>query len=159
MDGFAVKQLTPLQVKDAAIWREGRQHTPRLEIDHDWTFSTSYRGTVNRKFFDDAACLPVELLTNENIPILHFGNIVLWEDELHDNGGCEFSVKYRVTDVYWYVLAEYSLHVIGVGSRKIQTRYLHVFGEATILREFKCQDTSDSPMNICTTSRLVLTIP
>ena len=147
VDAFPVASLRPLQVKDAGTWRKSRGATPTLEISHDWTFSTSYQGTTAATFVDEEEIsenfMPYDLLRDEKIPILHFGQVAFWEDELHDNGGCEFSAKFRVTEIYFYVLAEYSLNLVGVADRKIQTRYFHVFGHSEIRRETKCLEASN----------------
>ena len=159
VDAFAVSSLAPLQVKDAETWRKSRAATPKLEISHDWTFSTSYQGTLSEQETRENveisdSFLPYELLRNEKIPIAHFGSVDFWEDELHDNGGCQFGAKFRVTDVYFYILAEYTLNLVGVASRKIQTRYFHVFGQTEVLRETKCMDGLD--VGFCKQTRIAI---
>ncbi|EEC45179.1 predicted protein, partial [Phaeodactylum tricornutum CCAP 1055/1] len=65
-----------------------------------------------------------ELLTDTSIPILFFDEIILFEDDLHDNGQVEFSVKLRVMPSCAYVLARLWLRVDNVVVRIRETRLL-----------------------------------
>ncbi len=156
VDAFPIATLAPLQVKDAETWRKSRTDTPKLEIAHDWTYSTSYQGTLTGTSKGAAVTenfMPYDLLKDEKIPIVHFGSVTFWEDELHDNGGCELCAKFRVTEIYFFVLFEYRLSLVGVAERKIQTRLFHVFGTNEILREVKCLE--DSDVVICQQTRIL----
>jgi len=60
----------------------------------DWTFSTDYRGTIS----DGAVItpsekpIPIDELRRPD-PIVMFGEIILFEDELHDHGVSILSAK------------------------------------------------------------------
>ena len=137
---FPVTRLRQLKVKNSQAWKAAAVDSNLLsepaEVAHDWTFSTSYFGTLNggRRVSEDeqggtdrppttSKFLPLPLISDHTLPILLMDEIPLWEDELHDNGHSEFVVRVRVTDKYWYVLTQFKLRVDGVAEREIACRY------------------------------------
>jgi len=116
------------------------------QAGYDWTFSTGYKGTTI-----DTCGLWVE--TSEKIdmeklkrpdPILFYQDIVLYEDELADNGQSMISVKVRVMPSSFYVLLRYWLRVDNVVLRAYDSRFYHEFNTNYILREFQHRE---SPFN------------
>eukprot|EP00897_Mesotaenium_endlicherianum_P000722 jgi/Mesen1/10650/ME000009S10439 len=83
---------------------------------------------------DDAVDLA---LLQERAPIYYFSEVVLYEDELADNGISLLSAKIRVMPRCWYVLLRFWLRVDGVLVRVRDTRYFCDFSSEppSVLRE------------------------
>ena len=148
---FSISELPRLKVKMAAEWNRSLSSSlgevAELPMSHDWTFTTSYMGDVNNASATSCkveSFLPMELLADESIPIIHFQEIPFWEDELHDHGECSYVVRLRVTGKYWFVLARYSLKLNGVAERVMNVRYVHIFGSNEIKREVSFNQTSST---------------
>jgi len=75
------------------------------------------------------------MLGPEN-PILHFGEVYLFECDLDDCGYSMSKVRFRVMSNCWYVLLRFFLRVDGVQVRIFDTRIFHEFGTDYIHREF-----------------------
>lgn len=73
-------------------------------------------------------------------PIQFFQSLILYEDELHDNGVSQMSIKLRVMPTCFFVLLRVFLRVDGVVVRVRDTRLFHVFGTHSVLRETKLQE-------------------
>ena len=82
----------------SSIYRADNEHIRQVIKPFDWTFTTEYMGTVFGK--DDAKFEITE--TDETINIeklkkrdkIHFlAELLLFEDELHDNGTSMLDVK------------------------------------------------------------------
>jgi type 2A phosphatase activator TIP41 len=93
---------------------------------YDWTFSTPFAGKVEGGSWVelDESGMRTELLTDSSSPILFFDEIILFEDDLHDNGQVEFSVKLRVMPSCAYVLARLFVRVDNVVVRVRESRLL-----------------------------------
>ena len=76
------------------------------------------------------------MLGQEN-PILHFGEVYLFEDDLEDCGYTMSKVRFRVMKDCWYVLLRFFLRVDGTTVRIYDTRIFHEFGKNFIHREFQ----------------------
>ena len=152
-DLFAVADLDRLRVKLASHWDKSRTSLSnvlgdikQVVLDHDWTFTTNYSGDTiaevvalqGDKVHDEF--LPRQLLSDERIPILFYDEVIFWEDELHDNGYSKYSIRLRVTEKYWFILALFSLKLDGVADRNIYTRFCHRFGSDHLLREVKVDE-------------------
>ena len=133
-----------------------------VEQTSDWTYSTSYKGTV--RYLNTAAAhvkdqTSLELEANKDstaqlelkdMPessinfgmlspdntILHFGEVYLFEDDLDDCGYTLSKVRFRVMADCWYVLLRFYLRVDGVRVRAFDTRVFHEFGTDFVHREF-----------------------
>jgi hypothetical protein len=68
--------------------------------------------------------IKLELLTDQSVPILYYDEIILLEDDLHDNGQVQYSVKLRVMPHCVYILARLFLRVDQVMLRLRETRVL-----------------------------------
>lgn len=84
------------QVSCAEEWQETRpkQHLEEKVRPYDWTFSTKYQGTLNdqcRVESTDSRLDIFKLMRKEKIQFYH--DLPLFEDELHDHGISECSVK------------------------------------------------------------------
>jgi len=86
-----------------------------------------------------AACGEGEDIDYERLkrpdPILYFDEVMLWEDELADNGSSDLRVKIRVMPSCFFVLLRLFIRVDHVMFRVIDTRLYHEFGAATVLRD------------------------
>lgn len=69
----------------------------------------------------------MHLLTDRTVPILLFDELVLVEDDLHDNGQMQFTIKVRVMPTCVYVLSQLFVRVDHVLLRVRETRWLVEF--------------------------------
>lgn len=104
----------------------------------DWTYSTSYRGSLphglNMDTTDEG--IPLEKLKRPD-PILFFDEMVLYEDELGDNGISVLSCKVRVMPERLLLLLRFFLRVDNVLFRVRDTRVYVDFNENKVVREYK----------------------
>lgn len=107
----------------------------------DWTYSTTYRGSL-----PDGVTM--EETENEHIPldklkrpdpILFFDDMVLYEDELGDNGISVLSCKIRVMPERLLLLQRFFMRVDNVLFRVRDTRVYVDFHENKVIREYKEQ--------------------
>jgi type 2A phosphatase activator TIP41 len=119
-----------LKAKDAKLWEKKQEKllgdAKSAKFHYDWSYSTPFCGKLEGGHWDeiDASGMRLELLTDQSVPILFFDEVVLFEDDLHDNGQAEFSVKLRVMPSCAFVLARYWLRVDDVVVRLRETRIL-----------------------------------
>ena len=118
----------------------------------DWSFSTPYKGTIRYlssaskaikdetnlqlNFKKDAstdhlkvvatpeAKIPFEMLSPDN-PIVHFGEVYLFECDLEDCGYSMSKLRFRVMKDCFYVLLRSYLRVDGMKVRIFDTRIFH----------------------------------
>ncbi len=129
-----------------------------VDLGYDWTYTTDYRGSIgsistsgsdgasasasgggggpvgySQPQSPTAAEIDIEMLKRQDIPILWSipdgGELVLYEDELHDNGISRLSVKCRVMPTGFLVLQRFWLRVDGVMIRIRDTRVFHSFAK------------------------------
>jgi len=132
-----------LKVAVAQEWKESRLDNANIETvtrPFDWTYTTNYKGTLTNH---DPYLVVME--TEEKIDfeklkkrekILFFDELVLFEDELADNGSAELSVKARVMESCMYVLMRFFLRVDGVLCRIHDTRLYHDYETDFFIREY-----------------------
>ncbi|KAJ3191669.1 hypothetical protein HK101_007516 [Irineochytrium annulatum] len=111
---------------------------------YDWTYSTLYAGTISpvsstssttasttiptfRLATPTDPCIDTDLLRRPD-PILFYDDVILYEDELADNGSCVLSARVRVMPTCFLVLARLCLRVDDVVFRVWDTRVYHAFG-------------------------------
>lgn len=85
--------------------------------------------------------IPLARLGRDN-PILHFGEIYLYEDDLGDQGYCCDSLRYRVMNDCFYVLHRYYLRVDEVIVRIFDTRLFHSYDSDFVIREFQYKEST-----------------
>ncbi|KAK4476995.1 hypothetical protein RD792_016196 [Penstemon davidsonii] len=129
--------------------------TDEVILDYDYTFTTPYCGSAGietnpesgRGASEEGSCSfhwedcqeqinMVALASKE--PILFYDEVILYEDELGDNGVSLLTAKVRVMPSGWYLLLRFWLRVDGVLMRLRDTRFHCTFRESTepiILRE------------------------
>lgn len=137
----------------------------QIEIISDWTYSTPYKGNVRyvSKYADNILKetslklateddqkielsiesteegIPFDRLGRDN-PILHFGEVYMFEDDLGDQGYTCCSLRFRVMQDCFYVLIRYYLRVDEVLVRIYDTRIFHSYDKNYIQREFQYKE-------------------
>ncbi|CAG7722799.1 unnamed protein product [Allacma fusca] len=132
-----------LHVAFAKEWKAAQDGGPLPgEIRYDWTFSTDYKGTVTSQSVESQPDYRTEeklnmekLKQRENI--LFYEELSLYEDELHDNGTSNLSVKIRVMPSGFFILQRFFLRVDSVMAKICDTRVHYEAGNKYILREFQ----------------------
>ncbi|KAL7678303.1 hypothetical protein ACOME3_004533 [Neoechinorhynchus agilis] len=105
----------------------------------DWTFSTNFNGDLRgpRTFYcceqKELNLEPFNLAASDPSTIHHFKHIILYEDEMADNGAVICDVRYRVEHckqqtVLLLVLFRWMFRVNGVLCRSKETRYCYTGG-------------------------------
>ena len=135
----------------------------QVEEISDWTYSSPYKASLRflskntekiknstsleipvRADIDPTATIKSEI-TDEEIPydrlgpenpIVHHGQIYLFECDLEDLGYTMGQCRFRVMNDSWYVLLRSYVRVDGVKVRIMDTRLYHDFSSNCILREF-----------------------
>lgn len=75
-------------------------------------------------------------LRRTDVPILHYDEVRLFDDEVDDHGVVAATVRVRVMDACVFVLARVGIRVDGVLWRVLDTRVYHAFGEGGVVREW-----------------------
>ncbi|KAK9368357.1 TIP41-like family-domain-containing protein [Lipomyces kononenkoae] len=137
-DGGLVKvSYSDSWLKDKA--RSGGDGVHEVVKPFDWTYTTDYRGTIrgtiSTLFEKTEDQIPLHKLRRPD-PILFFEDIVLFEDELGDNGISMLSVKIRVMPERLLLLCRFFLRVDDVVFRIRDCRIFVEFGENELLREY-----------------------
>jgi type 2A phosphatase activator TIP41 len=127
----------------------------QVPMSYDWTYTTAYLGSASflgeGKTSEQLTALPtteeldMELLKRRD-PVYWFDNVLLYEDELHDNGISHVSVKVRVMPTFWLVLLRSWLRVDGVVVRVKDVRIFHKFGTSQVFREVQSREVKFADM-------------
>ncbi|XP_050208756.1 TIP41-like protein [Mercurialis annua] len=157
LKGWKQEALPPVEVPAAAQWKFRSKPSQQVILDYDYTFTTPYCGSEtievdpekngSGEIMEASSSLHWEdceeqidaasLASNE--PILFYDEVVLYEDELADNGVSLLTVKVRVMPSCWFLLLRFWLRVDGVLMRLRETRVQCIFGgggaNPAILRE------------------------
>jgi type 2A phosphatase activator TIP41 len=153
-----------LQVAYARDWSRTRGDMVKEVVrPFDWSYSTTYRGTVTvagqhqqqeqeqepkgpadqqrrQPVLEKVnAEIPLELLKRRD-PILFFDDVVLYESELDDNGISLFSIKVRVHAQRMLLLCRLFMRLDGVIVRIRDTRVYVDFENDTVLREYTARE-------------------
>ncbi|CAH9100295.1 unnamed protein product [Cuscuta europaea] len=146
--GWKEEGLPPVEVPAAAIWKFRNKPSKEMVLDYDYTFTTPYGGSIifetNYQWENCKEKIDVATLALKE-PILFYDEIVLYEDELADNGISLLTVKVRVMPSGWFLLLRFWLRVDGVLMRLRDTRMHCTFvvpGKSVILRESCWRETS-----------------
>ncbi|BAT93916.1 hypothetical protein VIGAN_08046900 [Vigna angularis var. angularis] len=153
--GWKQEALPPVEVPAAAKWKFRSKPSQQVILDYDYTFTTPYCGSGNIEIDKDVNEGEISKETSDILwedckdqidvaalaskePILFYDEVVLYEDELADNGVSLLTVKVRVMPSSWFLLLRFWLRVDGVLIRLRETRMHCVFGGHTspiVLRE------------------------
>jgi len=80
--------------------------------------------------------------------ILFYEDVVLFEDELADNGTAQYSVKIRIMPDCFFILLRYFLRVDDLLVRIIDTRIFHEVGKCYILREHVTKESKTKDLKV-----------
>jgi type 2A phosphatase activator TIP41 len=108
----------------------------------DWSYSTDYKGTLSpnaRPFEETTKPIPIELLKRPD-PILFFDEVVLYEDELADNGIAMLSCKIRVMPERLLLLTRFFMRLDNVLIRLRDTRVYVDFEKKEVIREYQSKE-------------------
>jgi type 2A phosphatase activator TIP41 len=130
-----------LKVAYSKEWQQSRedQHDIKEVVKpFDWSYSTDYKGDLapgSQEFQPSEEPIPLELLKRPD-PILFFDDVVLYEDELADNGITMLSCKIRVMPARLLLLCRFFMRLDNVLVRLRDTRVYVDFGKKEIIREY-----------------------
>lgn len=139
-----------LKVAYARDWESTREGTTQgikeVVKPYDWSYSTTYTGTVAaaaRPFApaENDEAIPIELLKRRD-PMIFFDEVMLYESELDDNGISILSVKVRVHEKRMLLLCRLFMRLDNVVLRIRDTRVYVDFETDTVLREYSAQEES-----------------
>jgi type 2A phosphatase activator TIP41 len=125
----------------AKEWASSRENTHQEKIKEvvkpfDWSYSTDYKGdVVGQEFKESTTPIPLELLKRPD-PILFFDEVVLYEDELADNGISMVTCKIRVMPQRLLLLSRFFMRLDDVVVRLRDTRVYVDFNKGEIIREY-----------------------
>jgi type 2A phosphatase activator TIP41 len=107
----------------------------------DWSYSTDYKGTTlaTPAFEASETPIPIALLTRPD-PILFFDEVMLYEDELADNGIAMLSCKIRVMPARLLLLTRFFLRLDDVLLRIRDTRVFVEFKTGQVIREYTARE-------------------
>ncbi|KAH3728632.1 TIP41-like protein [Dreissena polymorpha] len=169
----ALKRVDPhndhLKVAASQAWKEARsdcEHINEVVKPFDWTYTTDYKGTL----FGDGLQVEgtTERIDMEKLKLrekIHFyDDVMLFEDELSDNGTSVMSVKIRVMPSSFFILLRQYMRVDSVIVRVLDTRLYHEAKNNYILREHTCKDSKiddlKAPINvICDPNEVAQILP
>ncbi|GAB4852842.1 TIP41-like protein [Ancistrocladus abbreviatus] len=148
LTGWKLEALPPVEVPAAAKWKFRSKPFQQVILDYDYTFTTPYcgseiiemdtekargdasEGSCSLRWEDCNQKIDIVALAKKE-PILFYDEVVLYEDELADNGISLLTVKVRVMQSGWFLLLRFWLRVDGVLMRLRDTRMHCVFGESS----------------------------
>ena len=114
----------------------------RVVKPFDWSYTTDFKGTVSsesRLFQPSEKPIPLELLKRPD-PILFFDDVMLYEDEMADNGITMLSCKIRVMPDRLLLLCRYFMRLDNVLFRVCDTRVYVEFATGEVLREYGAKE-------------------
>ncbi|KAI5781151.1 TIP41-like family-domain-containing protein [Geopyxis carbonaria] len=111
----------------------------------DWTYSSAWRGQVKGEDMkiDEAAMIPFDKLRQPD-PILLFDDVMLYEDELADNGITMLNIKIRVMPERLLLLQRFFLRLDDVVIRLRDTRIYIEFATGEVIREYISRESAYS---------------
>ncbi|KAE8348124.1 TIP41-like family-domain-containing protein [Aspergillus coremiiformis] len=135
-----------LKVAYSKDWQRSRERThegiQEVVKPFDWSYTTDYTGTIEshgRLFEPTTEPIPLELLKIPD-PILFFDEVILYEDELADNGITMLSCKIRVMPARLLLLSRFFLRLDNVLFRLRDTRVYVDFERLEVIREFQSKE-------------------
>ncbi|RYG42289.1 hypothetical protein EON68_02030, partial [archaeon] len=110
-------------------------------LDYDWTFAVPYDGVVSDHLRAERCtdALPMEELTRRD-PILFFAAMPLYNDELHDAGTVEMSVKLRFMHRCFLILVRCFLRIDGKRAWLRDVRWVYVDGWRYLLKQVQVRE-------------------
>ena len=131
-------------LNDGLICPRQEKHKGITEVvkPFDWSYTTDYKGTlVSEKvtFEPSTTPIPLELLKRPD-PILFFDEVMLFEDEMADNGITMLSCKIRVMPARLLLLCRFFMRLDNVLFRIRDTRVYVDFENGQVLREYVARE-------------------
>ena len=126
-------------------WQQNRQKQfediKEVVKPFDWSYSTDYKGTTPETppFQPSESPIPLELLKRPD-PIHFFDEVMLYEDELADNGIAMLSCKIRVMPARLLLLVRFFMRLDNVVFRIRDTRVYVEFGSDEVIREYTARE-------------------
>ena len=114
----------------------------RVVEPFDWSYTTDYKGTTlhqTLQFSSSETPIPLELLKRPD-PILFSDEVVLYEDEMADNGITMLSCKIRVMPERLLLLCRFFMRLDNVMFRIRDTRAYVEFGTGVVIREYVAKE-------------------
>ncbi|EER36474.1 TipA protein [Histoplasma capsulatum var. duboisii H88] len=137
---------TMLKVAYSKEWQQSRENThegiKEVVKPFDWSYSTDYKGTLSpgsKPFESSSSPIPIELLKRPD-PILFFDEVMLYEDELADNGIAMLSCKIRVMPSRLLLLSRFFMRLDNVLVRLRDTRIYVDFETREVIREYQAKE-------------------
>jgi type 2A phosphatase activator TIP41 len=135
-------------------WLEARKDSPhanKVVHPYDWTFTTDYQGS----FIGDPT-LKVskteERINYEKLKIqekiLFYDDLVLFEDELDDNGCSKLSVKLRIMPSGFFILLRFYLRVDNTLIRVNDTRLYHEVEKDYVVKEYSEREDKTDDLSV-----------
>jgi type 2A phosphatase activator TIP41 len=153
--------VSVLQSSDAKLWKDkkGDHNNPASSesgdavFHYDWTYSTPFCGKVYGSGSSGWKTLPqsgipIAQLTDQSIPILLFDEVVLLQDDLHDNGDVQVTVKLRVMPTCAYILSKLFLRLDGVLLRLRECRLFVDFARMKLYRDITWREINWSDLTL-----------
>ncbi|KAF2019393.1 TIP41-domain-containing protein [Aaosphaeria arxii CBS 175.79] len=134
-----------LKVSYSKEWQQNRQKQfediKEVVKPFDWSYSTDYKGSTpdTPKLEPTTKPIPLELLKRPD-PILFFDDVVLYEDELADNGIAMLSCKIRVMPARLLLLSRFFMRLDDVVFRIRDTRVFVEFATGEVIREYTARE-------------------
>ncbi|KAI1976063.1 Serine carboxypeptidase 3 [Ophidiomyces ophidiicola] len=131
-----------LKVAYSGEWQRSREKThegiKEVVRPFDWSYTTDYKGTVisaGNELRSSSTPLPLDRLRRHD-PILFFEDVILYEDELADNGISMLSCKVRVMPSCLLLLCRFFMRLDNVLFRLRDTRVFIDFDTHQVIREY-----------------------
>lgn len=134
-----------LKVAYSKEWHQSREDTHDIKEvikPFDWSYTTDYKGDLapgSPDFHTSTDAIPLELLKRPD-PILFFDDVILYEDELADNGITMLSCKIRVMPARLLLLCRFFMRLDNVVLRLRDTRIYIDFGKKEVIREYVARE-------------------
>lgn len=110
----------------------------------DWSYTTEYKGNLSSDsyvFVSSPTPIPLDLLKRPD-PILFFDEVMLYEDEMADNGITMLSCKIRVMPARLLLLCRFFMRLDNVLFRIRDTRLYVEFATGEVIREYVAKEES-----------------
>ncbi|KAF1913307.1 TIP41-like family-domain-containing protein [Ampelomyces quisqualis] len=126
-------------------WQQNRQKQfediKEVVKPFDWSYSTDYKGSTpdTPALQPSESPIPLELLKRPD-PIHFFDEVMLYEDELADNGIAMLSCKIRVMPARLLLLVRFFMRLDHVVFRIRDTRVYVEFGSGDVIREYTARE-------------------
>eukprot|EP00095_Tigriopus_kingsejongensis_P002115 maker-scaffold447_size167621-snap-gene-0.42 protein:Tk02115 transcript:maker-scaffold447_size167621-snap-gene-0.42-mRNA-1 annotation:"hypothetical protein DAPPUDRAFT_302576" len=145
-----------VHVATSKNWLAARKDSPHINKiikPYDWTYTpATYRGTL----IGDADQIKVEPCPHgidydklkEREKILFFDEVILYEDELDDNGCSVLSSKLRVMPSGFFCLLRFYLRVDNTLIRVLDNRFHFETDKGYIVREFTLRESNFSDITV-----------